>query len=145
VSEEYVEELKKQIDSVFEEGMMKLERSLSGKLYFRYVGFLNKILMSKTLAKNRKQKYENFLKVVKGFSEKAAPILMRAKFKGLSLDEILSTVPYDASLAIGDYIVGKIVDFTADSMSIEDEYFIYRGKQAARTIFYKDFKPANKN
>lgn len=142
MSEEYVEELKKQIDSVFEEGIMKLERSLSGKLYFRYVGFLNKILMSKTLTKNRKQKYETFLKVVKEVSEGTAPSLMRAKFKGLSLDEILSTVPYDAALAIGDYIAGKIVDYTADSMSIEDEYFIYRGKQAARTILYKDFKPA---
>jgi hypothetical protein len=142
MSEEYVEELKKQIDSVFEESMMKIERSLSGKLYFRYVGFLSKILMSKTLTKNRKQKYETFLKVVKEVSEGTAPSLMRAKFKGLSLDEILSTVPYDAALAISDYIAGKIVDYTADSMSIEDEYFRHRGKQAAKTILYKDFKPA---
>lgn len=141
MSEEYVEELKKQIDSAFEESIMKMERSLSGKLYFRYVGFLSKILMSKRLAKNRKQKYETFLKVVKGVSEGMAPRLMRTKFKGLPLDEILSTVPYDAALAISDYIVGKIVDFSADTMSIEDEYFRYRGKQAARTIFYKDFKP----
>lgn len=137
MSEAYEEELKKQIDSVFEEIMAKLENSLFGKIYLKSLKSLSRIVLHEA---NRRRHYENFLEISKKVAKKIAPDLSKLKLNNLTLGESLSKMSPDTALMISDYIAEKTVNHCAGIMSVKDDYFIYGGKQAVRTIFYKDLK-----